>query len=197
MIKIENLHKQYGKKVIYNNFNLTIPNGIVFIIAGNGQGKTTLLNCITNYIHYTGRIKLDSSFVYLSEQRILFLDWSVQDTIDFCNGMKSDGGPISEDVKEYSRMLDFDLTQKIKCSELSKGNYSKLLFLCILMGSENLIILDEPTDGFDIDSQEQFKQILRLMESRGKSIIISTHSYDLIKSFNDKPIIRLEELRRV
>lgn len=206
MIEIKNFSKKYRrwifnwkkidlKKIeteVYKNFNLKIGKGINFLIGNNGIGKTTLLNCIIGYTRYEGYIeKNDLKISYLPEIRAFLGDLKVKEMMK----LTKDSGAY-EEIDEYAKMLKFDITQDKSIDELSKGNKSKLYLLTILQKKSDLYVLDEPTDGMDIGSKDEFLKLLELLKLKGKNVIISTHDIGIIKKKIGK-IINLNEMKLI
>ena len=185
ILEIHNLTKSFGNKKILDKFTYSFNKGEkVGIIGKNGVGKTTFLNLIMgSEIADSGKIvKGESvSFGYYSQSGLEFNNSEkVIDSVKaIANFIKlSDGTEITAS-KMLERFLFTPLVQQNLVAKLSGGEKKRLNLLKILMANPNFLILDEPTNDFDILTLNVLEEFLK--EFKGCLIIISHDRYFMDK----------------
>ena len=185
MLKIENISKKLGNKIVLDNLSLTINDGSVFGLVGiNGAGKSTLLRCIAGiYECDNGSITIDDNHVYENElikKDIFFVSddpyYPINATIiDLKNFYKSF---YEFDEEIYSKYLDlFKLKENVIIHTFSKGMKRQVFILMALAISPKLLILDEAFDGLDPFVRLTFKKsLIELIENKNITVIISSHN---------------------
>ena len=185
----ENISKQYKKKEVLHDVNLTIEQGKIYGLVGrNGAGKTTLLSIMTAQNPATsGTVTCDGMPVWENQEALDHLCFSRElNTLSVL-------GPNTIKVKEYLRMArtyypnwdsemekrlveQFDLNPKKKISKLSKGMLSMVTIIVALASKADITILDEPVAGLDVVAREDFyRLLLEEHEATGRTFIVSTH----------------------
>jgi ABC-2 type transport system ATP-binding protein len=192
MLEIQNLSKQYGKKIALKDCNIIIkPHQIVGILGQNGCGKSTLFKSIMGLINYdTGTITINSiacdfnqrkRFGYMPEQRSMFLDLTLTNQLLFLGELKG----LSLDYMEmriHELCKQFDLLDKKDTilNRLSKGQQQKVQLMAALIHDPDVLILDEPLNGLDFYSVQNVMIELKKLASLGKCILISSHQMDFM-----------------
>jgi ABC-2 type transport system ATP-binding protein len=203
MIEIRNLTKNYGTIKAIHNVDFTVDKGEVLGFLGpNGAGKTTTMNIITGYIPSSeGTVKVCGYDImenprevkkhigYLPEQPPVYLDMTVSDYLDFVADLKL------VDKKRKKNHID-DIMDMVKIGEhrgrliknLSKGYRQRVGLAQALIGSPDVLILDEPTVGLD---PKQIIEIRNLIKGLGKvhTIIISSHILPEVSAVCDRVVI--------
>lgn len=185
----ENISKQYKKKEVLHDVNLTIEQGKIYGLVGrNGAGKTTLLSIMTAQNPATsGTVTLDGMPVWENQKALDHLCFSRElNTLSVL-------GPNTIKVKEYLQMArtyypnwdremeqrlvaQFELNTKKKISKLSKGMLSMVTIIVALASKADITILDEPVAGLDVVAREDFyRLLLEEHEATGRTFIVSTH----------------------
>ena len=185
MLKIENVNKKLGNKIVLDNLSLTINDGSVFGLVGiNGAGKSTLLRCIAGiYECDNGSITIDDNLVYENElikKDIFFVSddpyYPINATIiDLKNFYKSF---YKFDEEIYAKYLEiFKLNENVTIHTFSKGMKRQVFILMALAISPKLLILDEAFDGLDPFVRLTFKKsLIELIENKNITVIISSHN---------------------
>lgn len=189
MIRIKNLSKSYGSKVVLENINLNFEKGKVYGIVGeNGAGKTTLFKCIAGLEKHNGTIECDygttKDFLgYLQTEPYFFSKITGNEYIQLlCNARNV----FTNDLKEKNI---FDLPLNEYAVKYSTGMRKKLAFTAILLQENKLFILDEPFNGVDIHSNIIITEIIHKLKEMGKSIIISSHIFSTLNETCDEIIL--------
>lgn len=186
MIRIEKLSKYYGTNQVLKNVNLNFEKGKVFGIVGeNGSGKTTLFRCIAGLEKYSGQIssdfdKLKNHLGLLLTVPFFFSKITGREYIRLlCNARNIDTGDIDE------RNI-FDLPLNQYASTYSTGMKKKLALTAILMQENKCLILDEPFNGVDIQSNIIITDIILKLKDLGKTVIISSHIFSTLSDTCDE-----------
>lgn len=200
MLEIKNLVKTYGKgkeaKTAVNDITLTVRKGSFFGLLGpNGAGKSTTIHCITGITQPTsGQILIDGvdvvkdykkarTKVGLSPQEFN-LDFfaPVEKLLDYMGGYYSI--PKAERTKRINELIarfDLEKHRKVKFQKLSGGLKRRAILARALVHTPDLLILDEPTAGVDVEQRHELWKYLQEMNSRGKTIILTSHYLEEIQ----------------
>lgn len=199
MIEIKNLDFSYKKTPVFNNINLSFPQGAIYGLLGeNGVGKTTLLKIICGLQRpVSGSCTVDglTSYDRLPEmlQRIVFLPDEV--TLPDNATPQKYVDELSPFYPTFSQGTFLHLMQELevesdrKFREMSFGQQKKSLIAASLSLGTDYVLLDEPTNGLDIPSKAQFRSILSKIADEGKTIIISTHQVKDVENLIDPIVI--------
>ena len=200
MLEIKDLVKVYGKgkgaKRAVDGVSLSIPKGSFFGLLGpNGAGKSTTIHCITGIAQPTeGSITIDGlDAVRDYKQARLKVGLSPQEfnvdifatpaqLIDFMGGFY--GIPAAVRKERGADLIDrFDLNEHkdIKFQKLSGGLKRRAILARALIHTPELLILDEPTAGVDVEQRHDLWEYLKEMNERGKTIILTSHYLEEIQ----------------
>lgn len=201
MVKIENLHKKFGKQVVLDGLELDIQDrGIIAVLGPNGSGKTTLIKSIL------GMVIPDKGTISINGKS-LKKSWKYRKEIDYLPQIANFPGNLS--VSELLRMIKdlrgnarrdkemiayFGLDKFIdkKLNNLSGGMKQKVNLVLTFMFDSPLIILDEPTTGLDPVSMIKLKELLFREKANGKTILITSHIIDFVENVSDQIIFLWE-----
>jgi len=199
VIKIENVEKSFGDKLVLKPLNLEFERGKIYGILGrNGAGKTTLINIMTNRAFATnGTCTIDGLDAHEND----FAQGKV-----FCITEKSDYPQTMkvgvafkwakrfypsfdlEYAYELAKKFDLDVTKKLK--QLSTGYRTITKVVLTLASNTQVMILDEPVLGIDAIYRKVFYDELRATHKRNNNLIIlATHILDEAESVVDNVII--------
>ncbi len=192
-LEIASLGKSYGKKVALVDFSMKVAGGeIVGLIGRNGAGKTTLLNCIAGNIHPTnGSILYDGTNI-LSDGRIrskfgISIEASFLDYLNTYENlsllMKTcgdyDASYRINEIQEILHIVGLGDQMKKHVSSFSYGMKQRLGFAQALLNGSELLILDEPFAGLDVDGRKIVKDHIRkLANDKHIGVIFSDHNLD-------------------
>tara|TARA_B100000745_G_scaffold232494_1_gene156396 strand:+ start:733 stop:1479 length:747 start_codon:yes stop_codon:yes gene_type:complete len=200
MLEIKDLVKVYGKgksaKRAVDGVSLSIPKGSFYGLLGpNGAGKSTTIHCITGIAQPTeGSITIDGLDVVKDyKQARLKVGLSPQEfnvdifatpsqLIDFMGGFYGISAAVRR--KRGAELLDrFDLNEHKDTSfqKLSGGLKRRAILARALIHTPDLLILDEPTAGVDVEQRHDLWEYLKEMNERGKTIILTSHYLEEIQ----------------
>ena len=199
MIEIKNLDFSYKKTPVFNDINLSFPQGAIYGLLGeNGVGKTTLLKIICGLqrpLNGICTVNGMTSHNRLPEmlQRIVFLPDEV--TLPDNTTPQKYVDELAPFYSTFSQGTFLHLMQELevepdrKFKEMSFGQQKKSLIAASLSLGTDYVLLDEPTNGLDIPSKSQFRSILSKIADEGKTIIISTHQVKDVENLIDPIVI--------
>ncbi len=187
MIKINNLSKTYGNKLVLENVNLEIKEGKVYgLIGRNGAGKTTLMKVLSDQIiNYQGEIyykgtnillsnQLKKNLIYIGED---FLTYNLKEKklIKTVNYIKKLYPKFNQErFDELTALFKIDLLAKYK--KLSYGNQSLFRNIIALSLQAQFLLLDEPSTGLDEINRDLFYgKLIEYQEIDNSTVIISSH----------------------
>ena len=183
IIEIKELKKSYGSTAVLKGINLTVRKGEILALLGvNGAGKTTTLECVEGLRSYdsgtitiNGKIgiQLQSSalqgYIKPMEAVSLFAKWNK--TIPDNEMLKTLGIP--------------ELSKK-KYKDLSTGQKRRLHLALALIGNPDIIFLDEPTAGLDVEGRISLHEQIRALKLQGKTIILASHDMAEVENLCDR-----------
>lgn len=181
------------KKNILNNISIQIKDGdIVGLLGPNGAGKTTFINIILGLQKKdSGKILIDDNDMDLNYKKNIKVIGSVMDSQNFytyltgMNNLKLKARIYKIDKLEIDKIVDLvGLSNKIndKVKTYSLGMKQRLNIAMALLNKPKILIMDEPTNGLDINGIIDLKKIIKKLSEKGVIILISTH---MIKELDD------------
>ena len=182
-IEVRELNKNYGCHGVLKGLNFQIVKGEIFALLGvNGAGKTTTLESIEGLRKYDGGsivvngkmgIQLQSSslpaHIKPMEAIKLFAKW---------NQTKIDDNML--------KALKIKEIEKSQYLQLSTGQKRRLHLALALIGNPDIIFLDEPTAGLDVEARLALHEQIRYLKSQGKTIILSSHDIAEVETLCDR-----------
>ena len=187
MLEVKNLVKRYGNKYAVDDISFTVERGeILGFLGPNGAGKSTTMNIITGYLSSTeGTVTIDgheiledpiaakSHIGYLPEQPPLYMDMTVKEYLNFMYELKKVKLPRQKHIEDICRTVKID--QRVGVAQA-------------LLGSPELLILDEPTVGLD---PKQIIEIRNLIKELGKNhtVILSSHILPEVQAICERVIV--------
>lgn len=199
ILNVKNLTVKYGKNIAVDNLSFSIKKGDYLGIVGpNGSGKTTLINSILGLIKpKDGTINLNKDILvgYLPQKSIKndkLFPAKVKEIVATGLLINKKGLKFysKDDYKKVDNILKklgiYDLKDK-KIGELSGGQQQRALLARAMIGSPDILILDEPTNYLDIDSKEElYKQLKILNDENSLTIIVVSHDLKTIGKYINK-----------
>ena len=198
-IEIRGLVKKYGSKAAVAGIDLQVENGEIFALLGpNGAGKTTTVEILEGYRNATsGEVRVlgfdpatkgDSGQKWRNRIGIVLqstsdaADLSVLETISHFANYYEKPRDVNQVISEVG--LEEKINAKVR--ELSGGQRRRLDVALGIIGSPELIFLDEPTTGFDPEARRSFWELIKLLKSEGSTILLTTHYLDEAQALADR-----------
>ncbi|HEX8329281.1 MAG TPA: ATP-binding cassette domain-containing protein [Hymenobacter sp.] len=178
MLEVNNLRKAYGSQVVLHDVSLALRPGTIHgLVGANGAGKTTLLNCLYGLeTGFSGTVRTGSGRPVREHTGLLpyepffYPRLTGREYLEFC--LQALGRPLL-DFGPWNRLLELPLDQY--ADEYSAGMRKKLALLSLLVQGLDFLILDEPFNGLDLESNLLLKKVLRRLRDRGTGILLTSH----------------------
>ncbi len=195
MITIDQVHHNYGKKKILQGVSLQINAGEIFGLLGpNGAGKSTLLSILTTTVKPSkGTVMMKGLDIHKQTKQVRQMIGYVPQDIALWDELT-----VKENLKFWSkflktkvsvaRMLEACEEVKLqdkwneKVSKLSGGMKRKLNIAVALMHDPDILLMDEPTVGIDLQSKLEINEYMKSLAAAGKAIVYTTHDMSEIKT---------------
>lgn len=205
-IKIENLHMEFGGRMILDCINMTINEGeFIAILGPNGAGKSTLLKLLLGLHKPTsGTISIlgkppkrgNNEIGYAPQHRTLEADLALRarDVVGFgLDGNKwGVGFPNAERTKKINKALEeVDMLRlaDMPVGKLSGGEQQRLLIAQALLTNPKILFLDEPLSNLDISHAQSIVVLLtKIARSRNITILLVTHDVNPLLSTIDRVV---------
>lgn len=205
MIKVTELSKKYGGKIVLNIPELEISKGESFgLVGNNGAGKTTYFNLILDLIQPTsGKVINNDIQVNKSEDwkpfTSAFIDESFligyltpEEYFDFIAKLRGvNQVDLYQFLEQFEELFNGEiLGQKKYLRDLSKGNQKKAGIVAALIGQPEVIILDEPFANLDPTTQIRLKKTLKkINEESSSTFLISSHDLGHITEVCERIVV--------
>lgn len=190
-IDISNISKSYGDNIAVQDISLKIQKGELFgLIGSDGAGKTTLIRILTTLLLAdSGTARIENSDIvkdykiirqivgYMPGRFSLYEDLTVEENLNFFASV------FNTDIKKnYDLIKDIytyiEPFKKRRAGQLSGGMKQKLALSCALIHKPKVLFLDEPTTGVDAVSRKEFWEMLKQLQKKGITILVSTPYMD-------------------
>lgn len=204
-LEVKGLTKFYKKKAVVKDISFRVEKGdCVAVLGANGAGKTTLFEMISSALQPdSGEVIFNDSLVeknkasfrkqagYVTQELTLFPKLTVKEQLKFWAEMAPVN--VSKDtVAELTEMAGLSLKLNERTDQLSGGMKRKLNIVLSLLHDPELIILDEPTVGIDVQSKLEIIRFLKEISGEGKMLLFSSHDLQEIRELAHKAVYLYE-----
>ena len=201
IVSIENFTMCFGDKKVIDNLSFEVLKGEVFgFLGSNGSGKTTTLRALLGLYQPTGgkllingapyKVDGDLSLGYLPEERGLYKKEKVLDVMMYFGELK---GMTRADAKqfslEYLERVKLADKANIRLDKLSGGQQQKVQLGVTIMNTPELLILDEPTKGFDPVNRRLLMNIIEERKRAGATIVFVSHHMEEVERLCSRAIL--------
>ena len=189
MIEVSHLTKKYGGHLAVDDVSFTVEDGQIYGLLGpNGAGKSTIMNILTGYLSATsGQVTVaghplpeeadeaKACVGYLPEQPPLYPEMTVGEYLNFVAELKKvPRAQRKEQVLRAARRTGLEKVMPRLIRSLSKGYKQRVGIAQALLGSPNILILDEPTVGLDPAQVIEMRKLIREL-GKAHTVILSSH----------------------
>src|SRR5699024_473473 len=199
MIELVNLTKKYGGKTVVNKLNLNLKSGVITGFLGpNGSGKSTTIKMIISPVHPTvGEVRVDgkkyNELTQPTKQIGTLIDPAAIDknlTARQHLSLISTASNIEPNrVDEMIKITGLEMVQNNKVKSYSLGMKQRLGVATALISDPDVVILDEPFNGLDVDGIKWLRRLFKLLAEEGKAVIVSSHLMSEIQAVADRVVI--------
>lgn len=201
IIQIKNFSMKFGTKTVIRDLSFEVMRGEVFgFLGSNGSGKTTTLRALLGLYEPTaGELLVDGKpyavedgvkLGYLPEERGLYKKEKVIDTMIYFGRLK---GLSQEEARDFSikylERVGLSDKAKTRLDKLSGGQQQKIQLGVTIMGDPELLILDEPTKGFDPVNRRLLMNIIEERQKAGATVVFVTHQMEEVERLCDKVVL--------
>lgn len=189
IIEINDLTKSYGNKTVLKGLAFTVEKGETFALLGvNGAGKTTTLECLEGLRSYdAGTITINGKMGIQLQSSSLPENIKPMEALNLFSKWNANW-----DNRLSCQTLGLDAFEKKQYRELSTGQKRRLHLAIALIGNPDIIVLDEPTAGLDVEGQVELHEIIRELKQQGKTILMSSHDMTEVENLCDRVAILKE-----
>ena len=183
VVQVDAVSKSYRGAVALHEVSLSVAKGEVVVLTGpNGAGKSTLLRMLASLERPdTGTISVSGAVGYVPQAGGLDLYLTAGEHFElFAAPTGMSGSEARREGNRLARELGWDSASGPLAGELSGGTAQKLAVITALLAQPEILLLDEPYQGMDADSQQRFWALLWAWQEGGRSAVVSSHSTDAL-----------------
>ncbi len=203
MISVDSVSKQYGVLTAVDNLTFQVERGeIVGFVGPNGAGKSTMLKMLSTYLYPTsGRITVDGHDVvheslevrrrigYLAGDTPLYREMRVDKFLRFVGAARGLGKrELRDSFERVVALCDIESVLLQRVNQCSTGFRQRIGLATALIHDPPVLLLDEPTHGFDPLQVIAFREMLRGL-SANRAILFSTHIVSDVEAISDRVLI--------
>lgn len=195
LVRIEAVTKSFGYKVALNNVSFAVPPGqICGLLGPNGAGKTTLFRLLMGILKATegsitvdgldafeDRVEVKRLIGFLPDEPVFYSYLSGWEVLELSAAMH--GLDVAETMERMAPLrVKLRLVEDINnyAEDYSRGMKKKLGLLLALLHQPKLLVLDEPTNGLDVESTRLFYDLIAEIAAQGTTVLFSTHLMDQV-----------------
>lgn len=200
VVQVIEVSKTFRTTRAVDGISFDVRRGEVLALLGpNGAGKTTLVRMMIGmlppdqgmiqwYAESGERYPLDISQIgYLPEERGLYADQKVSRILHYfgqLHGLTTRQAKLA--IEEWGEKLAITEYLSRKLSTLSKGNQQKVQVAATVLHQPKVLFLDEPFSGLDPINQEMMLDVIRSLQSKGTTVVLSGHQLELVERLADR-----------
>ena len=211
LLIVENIGKSFGKKKILSDISFEVkPGEIIGVIGASGSGKTTLLNMLVGFVSPdTGDVKFkdprmiaDEAIYHsvLKKQRkfknvygfaaqvpSFYEKLTVEENLKYFGDLyKLSKEVLISNTESLLRLIDLESSANILGKNLSGGMERRLDIACSLIHNPKILIMDEPTSDLDPLLRRSIWSLVKQINKKGTTVIISSHHLNELETLCDK-----------
>ena len=201
IVSIKDFELSFGDKKIIHGLDFSVKRGEIFgFLGSNGSGKTTTIRALLGiYQADSGELLINGKkfspertglIGYLPEERGLYRKEKVIDVMQYFGQLK---GLSKKEARDFSqnflKRVGLEDKARLNIDKLSGGQQQKIQLGITIMGKPDLLILDEPTKGFDPVNRELLMEIIKEENTRGATIIMVTHQMEEVEKICNRALL--------
>ncbi len=201
VISIKDFELSFGSKKIIHGLNFEVKKGEIFgFLGSNGSGKTTTIRALLGiYQADSGELLINGeefspekfgAIGYLPEERGLYKKEKVIDVMQYFGRLKGLSKKEAQEFsKKYLERVGLEDKANLNIDKLSGGQQQKIQLGITIMGKPDLLILDEPTKGFDPVNRQLLMDIIAEENARGATIVMVTHQMEEVEKICNRALL--------
>ena len=201
IISIKNFKLSFGNKEIIRGLSFNVKKGEIFgFLGSNGSGKTTTIRALLGiYQADSGELLINGeefspekvgAIGYLPEERGLYKKEKVMDVMQYFGRLKGLSKKEAQEFsKKYLKRIGLEDKANLNIDKLSGGQQQKIQLGITIMGKPELLILDEPTKGFDPVNRQLLMDIIEEENARGATIMMVTHQMEEVEKICNRALL--------
>ncbi len=208
LVHIDHFRMDFGKKNVIRDLSFEIRAGETFgLLGSNGSGKTTTIRALLGIYQPTeGTLNINGrefkpengvNLGYLPEERGLYKKESVIDVMVYFGRLKGlDRVTAHKWSTEYLQRVGLGEKEKTSIDKLSSGQQQKVQLGVTIMNKPELLILDEPTKGFDPVNRRLLMDLIEDQKKLGATVLMVTHQMEEVERLCDRIILLKDGVSR-
>lgn len=201
IVSIKDFELSFGDKKIIHGLDFGVKRGEIFgFLGSNGSGKTTTIRALLGiYQADSGELLINGKkfspertglIGYLPEERGLYRKEKVIDVMQYFGQLKGLSKKEARDFsQDFLKRVGLEDKARLNIDKLSGGQQQKIQLGITIMGKPDLLILDEPTKGFDPVNRELLMEIIKEENARGATIIMVTHQMEEVEKICNRALL--------
>ncbi|HMG34854.1 MAG TPA: ABC transporter ATP-binding protein [Blastocatellia bacterium] len=196
VIVLRNLTRDYGTARALDNINLEVGRGEIFgYLGANGAGKTTTIRILTGLLRPTfgdafvcGRnialepMEVKARIGYVPESGAIFEKLSPNEYLTIIGQLyKLPASPLRDRIDYWLRFFRVSERADQRMEVFSKGTRQKICWIAALLHEPEILILDEPLNGLDVETIAAVKELMKSFAASGRTIFYSSHLIDVVE----------------
>ncbi len=204
MLELRNVRKLYSGIPAVDGVSFIVsPGEVTGYLGPNGSGKSTTLKMIAGLIepsaggiHFDGEpiqlhaVRYRQRFGYVPEQQYLYTHLTGGEYLTMVGELRGLADDLLErKIETLLTLFSLREDRHVPISSYSKGMRQKILISAALLHNPDLIILDEPFSGLDVNTALVLRDVIQGLAARGKMVLLSSHELDTVERVCSKVII--------
>jgi ABC-2 type transport system ATP-binding protein len=204
MLAVVDLTKRYSSIPAVSQVTFTVePGKVLGYLGPNGSGKSTTVKMLTGLllpsqgqILYRGRdiqqqlIEYKSVLGYVPEDAQLYNYLTGREYLQLVGRLRGlPPGPLDRKIDDFLQLFSLYKSRHAALSSYSKGMRQKILISAALLHNPDILILDEPESGLDVTSALVFRNLIRELAAKGKTILYSSHILEVVEKVCSRIVI--------
>jgi ABC-2 type transport system ATP-binding protein len=204
MLQANGLTKRYGGLLALDHVSFELNRGeIVGYLGPNGSGKSTTVNLVVGLLEPSaGSISLDGARMsddpvaykrrigYVPEEPFLYTHLTAAEYLTLVGRLRQiPAASLERKIVRLLQLFQLHDSRYRTMNAFSKGMRQRVLLAAALLHDPDLLVLDEPFSGLDVNAGLLFRALLRLLAAEGKMVLFSTHRFDMVEKLCSRVVI--------
>ena len=204
-VHVDGVSKRYGRTIAVDDVTLTIGTGITGLLGPNGAGKTTLLRIMATVLapdagrvellgrsttEAAGRQAIRERLGYVPQEPGFHRQFTAFEFVDYVAVLKliTDRRVRHDEVRRVLEAVGLTPNMHKRIRQLSGGMRRRVAIAQALLGSPELLVLDEPTAGLDPEQRLRFRELLSTA-AQGATVVLSTHQTEDVAALCQRVVV--------